>query len=71
MNLFDGRLDESGRIVGDLPGQVLGKSHLHFGYAVANRLERCDRVGAGRLIDRHDGGRATIEPRIAIEIGGA
>ena len=67
----DGVGDEARRIVGDLPGQILGKRFCSSAMPLAHRLERGDRVGAGRLVDRDGRGRPAIESRFAIEIGGA
>ncbi len=68
---MDGVGDEHRRVVSDLPGQILGESLLRFGDTLLHRLQGVDRVGAGRLIDRDGRRRAAVEPRIAIEIGGA
>src|SRR5260221_7178616 len=62
---------ERGRIVGDLPGQIVRETRLQIFEPFADGLERGNRVGAGRLVDRDRGGRAAIEPRLAVEIGGA
>ena len=39
--------------------------------AVLDLLEGRDRVGAGRLVDRHHGRRAAVQPGLAVEIGRA
>ena len=70
-HLVDGIGDEDRRVVGDLPGQILGKALLRAGNSVAHRLQGGDRIGARRLIDRDHGGRPAVEPRLAVEIGGA
>ena len=68
---MDGVGDEHRGVVGDFPGQILGKSLLRFGDALLHRLQGVDRVGARRLIDRDGRRRAAVEPGVAIEIGGA
>ena len=51
-DFLDGGLDKGGRVVSDLPGQIIGESLLQFHKSRANCVQGGDRIGAGRLIDR-------------------
>ena len=71
LHFVDRVLHEGGRIVGDLPGQIVGKTLLQFGKLVAHRFQRRDRVRAGRLIDGEDRRGPAIETCLPVETGGA
>jgi hypothetical protein len=70
LHLFDRRRDEAGRVVSDLPGEILGEALLELPDAVADGLQGGDRVGARRLVDRHRRRRPPVQPGLAVEIGG-
>jgi hypothetical protein len=71
LHLVDRVGDEGRRVVGDGPGEVVGKALLRFVQAVAHRFQGRDRVRSRRLVDRDRGGGAAVEPRLAVEVGGA
>ena len=71
LHLVDRVGDEHRGVVSHFPGQIVGKPLLSFGDALLHRLQGVDRVGARRLINRDGRRRAAVEPRVAIEIGGA
>ena len=48
-----------------------GKSCARIGHHLLDAAERRERVGAGRLIDRDQRRRRAVQPRRAVEIGGA
>jgi hypothetical protein len=68
---MDGLRHEGRGIVGDLPGEIVRETLFQPGELVAHGLERGNRIGTGRLIDRDRGRRPAIKSRVAIEIGGA
>ena len=69
-HLFDGCRDEAGRIVGDLPRQIFGEAVLRFDDPFSHLLQRGDRVGARRLINRHRCRRSAVQSRFTVKIGG-
>ena len=71
LHLMDRIGDENRRIVGDLPGQIVGKARLQLRELVLHRLERRDRVCSGRLVDRDRRCGRAVEAGLAIEVGGA
>ena len=70
-HLLDRLRDEAGRVVGDFPGQIIGEPALQLADPVAHGLQRGDRIGPRRLVDRHRRRRPPVQARFAIEIGGA
>ena len=49
--------DEGRRVVGDLPGDVVGKGLFQCGNLLLHRIQRRQRIGARRLVDRDGRGR--------------
>src|SRR3954471_14286147 len=63
--------DEDRRVIRDLPGQIVRKPRLQWREFVLHRLESLDRVRSGCLVNRNSRCGTTVEPGLAIEIGGA
>ena len=71
LDLVDRGGDEGGRIVGHLPGEAFGEGLLEVADRLLDGLERGEGIGAGRLVDADQNGRAAVQAGVAVEIGGA
>src|SRR5262249_58882706 len=60
--------DEGGRVVGDFPGDVVGKRFRTVVHQFFERFDRGQRVGARRLVDTDEARRRAIQTRRAIKI---
>ena len=71
LHFVHGIFDENRRIIWDRPGQIVGKTLFQLGKLFPHGVYGIDRIAAGRLVDHHRCGVVAVEPRVAVEIGGA
>ena len=60
--------DKGRRVVGHVPGKIIGEALLQFGEPALDGFQRRDRVGARCLVNRNRSGGGAVEPRFAVEI---